>query len=139
MKGHVARKRDRYYAVIYEGLDPVTGKERRSWHPAGTDRAEAEALVARLAAERDGRNDEVRSLTFGAYLTHQWLPAKRLELRVSTHRSYVQKTQRHILPALGRRRLRRLRPEDLNRLYESMLHPTDGTRPLAPRPSTKST
>ena len=41
MKGHVARKRDRYYAVIYEGLDPVTGKERRSWHPAGTDRAEA--------------------------------------------------------------------------------------------------
>ena len=104
MKGHVARKRDRYYAVIYEGLDPVTGKERRTWHPAGTDRAEAEALVARLAAERDGRNDEVRSLTFGAYLTHQWLPAKQLELRVSTHRSYVQKTQRHILPALGRRR-----------------------------------
>ena len=41
MKGHVARERDRYYAVIYEGLDPVTGKERRSWHPAGTDRAEA--------------------------------------------------------------------------------------------------
>lgn len=51
MQGHVARKRGRYYAVIYEGLDPVTGKERRSWHPAGTDRAEAEALAARLAAE----------------------------------------------------------------------------------------
>ena len=52
MKGHVARKRDRYYSVIYEGLDPVTGKERRTWHPAGTDRTEAAALVARLAAER---------------------------------------------------------------------------------------
>ena len=133
MQGHIARKRDRYYAVIYEGLDPVTGKERRTWHPAGTDRAEAEALVARLAAERDGRNDEVRSLTFGAYLTGHWLPAKRLELRVSTHRSYVHKAQRHILPTLGRKRLRRLRPEDLERLYDSMLHPTDGTRPLAPK------
>lgn len=33
MHGHVARNRDRYYADIYEGLDPVTGKERRSWHP----------------------------------------------------------------------------------------------------------
>ena len=77
MQGHVARKRDRYYAVIYEGLDPVTGKERRTWHPAGTDRAEAERLATRLAAERDGRNDEVRSLTFGAYLTGHWLPAKR--------------------------------------------------------------
>ncbi len=133
MQGHVARKRDRYYAVIYEGLDPVTGKERRSWHPAGTDRTEAAALVARLAAERDGRNDEVRSLTFGAYLTHHWLPAKRLELRVSTHRSYVHKTQRHILPVLGRKRLRRLRPEDLERLYNSMLQPKDGTRALAPK------
>lgn len=133
MQGHVARKRDRYYAVIYEGLDPVTGKERRTWHPAGTDRCEAEALVARLAAERDGRNDEIRSLTFGAYLTGRWLPAKKLELAASTHRSYVHKTQRHILPTLGRRRLRRLRPEDLERLYDSMLHPTDGTRPLAPK------
>lgn len=53
---------------------------------AGTDRAEAEALAARLAAERDGRNDEVRSLTFGAYLTGQWLPAKKLRLATSTHR-----------------------------------------------------
>lgn len=133
MKGHVARKRDRYYAIIYEGIDPVDGKEKKSWHPAGTDRAEAEALAARLAAERDGRNDEIRSLTFGAYLTGHWLPAKKLELRTSTHRSYVHKTQRHILPALGRKRLRRLRPEDLERLYDSMLHPTNGTRPLSPK------
>jgi len=139
MQGHVARKRNRYYAVIYEGLDPVTGKERRSWHPAGTDRTEAEALVARLAAERDGRNDEVRSLTFGAYLTGHWLPAKRLELRASTHRSYVHKTQRHILPALGRKRLRRLRPQDLERLYDSMLHPTDGPGRSHRRPSTRCT
>lgn len=133
MKGHVARKRDRYYAVIYEGIDPVDGKEKKRWHPAGTNRAEAEALAARLAAERDGRNDEIRSLTFGAYLTGHWLPAKKLELATSTYRSYVHKTQRHILPVIGRKRLRRLRPEDLERLYDSMLHPADGTRPLAPK------
>jgi hypothetical protein len=102
--GHVARKRARYYAVIYEGLDPVTGRERWTWHPAGTDHAEAEALAARLAAERDGRNDQIRSLSFGAYLTGRWLPAKKLELRTSTYRGYVHKTQRHILPALRGRR-----------------------------------
>ena len=84
MKGYVARKRDRYYAVIYEGLDPITGKEKRSWHPAGTTRADAEALAARLAAERDGANDQIRALTFGAYLTGQWLPAKKLTLATST-------------------------------------------------------
>jgi hypothetical protein len=38
MDGYVARKGDRWYAVIYEGLDPVTGKERRRWHPAGRRR-----------------------------------------------------------------------------------------------------
>ncbi|MCZ7538014.1 MAG: tyrosine-type recombinase/integrase [Acidimicrobiia bacterium] len=42
--------------------------------PPAPTAPEAAALVARLAAERDGRNDEVRSLTFGAYLTHHWLP-----------------------------------------------------------------
>lgn len=42
MKGYVARKGDRWYAVIYEGLDPVTGRERRRWHPAGTSREDAE-------------------------------------------------------------------------------------------------
>ncbi len=66
MKGYVAHKGNRWYAVIYEGLDPVTGRERRSWHPAGTDRQEAEKLTARLAAELNGRNDDARSLTFGA-------------------------------------------------------------------------
>jgi hypothetical protein len=35
MKGYVAKKGSSWYAVIYEGTDPVTGKERRSWHPAG--------------------------------------------------------------------------------------------------------
>jgi hypothetical protein len=51
MNGYVAKRRGRYYAVVYEGRDPVTGKEQRGWHPAGTDRAEAERLAAKLAAE----------------------------------------------------------------------------------------
>ena len=57
MRGHVVRKGNRWYAVIYEGIDPVTGRERRSWHAAGTDRADAERLVARLVADLTGRND----------------------------------------------------------------------------------
>jgi len=133
MKGYVTSKRGRYYAVFYEGLDPVTGRERRTWHPAGTDRAEAERLADRLADECNGRNDEVRSLTFCAYLTRRWLPGKKLTLRTSTHRSYVHKTERHILPALGSTRLRALRAQHLEKLYDSMLHPSDGSRALAPK------
>ncbi|MGH9242935.1 MAG: hypothetical protein ACRD29_01175 [Acidimicrobiales bacterium] len=53
MKGYVAKKGNRWYAVIYEGIDAVTGRERRSWHPAGTDRADAKRLAARLAQDPD--------------------------------------------------------------------------------------
>jgi hypothetical protein len=49
MDGFVAQRRGWFYVVIYEGRDPVTGKELRRWHPARTDRAEAERLAARLA------------------------------------------------------------------------------------------
>lgn len=49
MRGYVAKKGNRWYAVIYDGLDPVTGRERRRWHPAGVDRAGAERLAKRLA------------------------------------------------------------------------------------------
>ena len=61
MKGYVAQKGNGWYAVIYHGLDPVTGRERRSWHASGPERADAERLATRLAAERTGRNDEHRS------------------------------------------------------------------------------
>jgi hypothetical protein len=114
MRGYVARKGDRWYAVVYEGLDPVTGKERRRWHPAGTSRAEAEKLAARLAAEINGRNDKVRSLTFGAYLTNTWLPGKRITLAESTWDGYRRKIDRHIIPAVGHARIRRLRAHHLS-------------------------
>ena len=133
MKGYVARKGDRWYAVIYEGLDPVTGRERRSWHPAGTERADAETLAAKLASERNGPDNAVRSLSFGAYLTTVWLPGKRLTLRTSTWDGYRRKVNRHILPSLGRIAIAGSALTHLEALYERLLHPADGRKALAPK------
>ena len=133
MNGYVAERRGRFYAVIYEGLDPVTGRERRRWHPAGTDREQAQRLAARLAAEEQGRADAARSLTFGAYLTGQWLPAKKLQLAASTYRGYERNVQRHILPVLGRISLRRLRHQYIEALYDQLLSPTSERPALAPK------
>jgi hypothetical protein len=58
----------------------------------------------------------VRSLTFGAYLTSQWLPAKKLHLATSTYRSYERNVQLHVLPALGRVSIRRLRYRQIEAL-----------------------
>jgi len=132
MNGYIAQRRDRFYVVIYEGRDPVTGKEQRRWHPAGTDRAEAERLMKKLAAAETRRVEGVRSLTVGAYLTSQWLPAKKLHLATSTYRGYERNVQLHVLPTLGRTGLRRLRYQQLESLYDSLLHPTSG-KGLSPK------
>lgn len=106
MTGYAARKGNRWYAVIYEGIDPASGRERRSWHAAGTERADVERLASKLAAERNGRNNEARSLRFGAYLTRRWLPGKQVVLAASTYAGYRRNVERHIVPALGRLALR---------------------------------
>ena len=66
----------------------------------------------------------MRTLTLGAYLTSQWLPAKKLQLAASTYRSYERNVQRHILPALGRIGLRRLRHHHIEALYDQLLTPS---------------
>lgn len=133
MKGYVARKGNRWYAVIYEGTDPITGRERRSWHPAGCERGDAERLAARLVSERDGANDEARSLSLGTFLTTRWLPGRRLVLAASTYNGYRHNVEGHIVPVLGRIGLRRLRPHHLEAFYDGLLHPRDGRAALAPK------
>lgn len=132
MNGYVAQRRGRFYAVIYQGRDPITGRELRRWHPAGTDRAEAETLARTLAAEEHRRSDATRSLTFGAYLTNHWLPAKKLQLATSTYRGYERNVQLHGLPTLGRVALRKLGYQQIEGLYDRLLNPIDG-RGLHPK------
>ena len=43
---YIIQRNNRFYVVAYDGLDPLTGKERRRWHPAGSDRHEAEQMAA---------------------------------------------------------------------------------------------
>ena len=122
MKGYVVRKGTQHYAVIYEGLDPVTGRERRRWYPAGPDRDEAERLAEELAAERRrGRATGRTSLTLGVYLTQRWLPSKRASLRPSTWAGYRRNVELHVVPAIGRVPLRHLRPDHVERLYANLL------------------
>src|SRR3546814_9536047 len=88
--------------------------------------------MTKLAAEETRRVESVRSLTLGAYLTSQWLPAKKLHLATSTYRGYERNVILHILPVLGRTGLRRLRYQQIESLYDSLLHPTSG-KGLSPK------
>ena len=69
MRGYTAKKGNRYYAVIYEGVDPATGKERRRWYPAGTRKADADKLVTELVKRHnDGEYRAPDRVTLGEYL-----------------------------------------------------------------------
>jgi len=132
---YVIQRQDRFYVVAYDGLDPLTGKERRRWHPAGHDRAEADAMAERLDAEREVPPPKVGGpITVGQFLTETWLPRKRRQVRETTAFRYAWFVDRYILPALGDIPLRRLRLDHLEGFYAG-LAATGGRhgRGLAPK------
>ena len=99
---YIIERNDRYYVVAYDGNDPRTGKERRRWHPAGTSREDAEAIAARLSAERQGARDRMTSaLRVEQYLLEVWLPRRKRELRPSTARRYQWYVENYITPAIA--------------------------------------
>jgi hypothetical protein len=63
---YIVERNTRFSVVAYDGLDPLTGRERRRWIPIGHDRTEAEAVAARLDSELDaGPGDLPRAVGAG--------------------------------------------------------------------------
>jgi Phage integrase, N-terminal SAM-like domain len=137
MRGYVAKKGKRWYAVIYDGVNPATGKEQRRWVPAGTRRGDAEKLVTELVKRRnEGETVVTDKVTLGDYLVERWLPVQRTRLRASTYDSYRRNIELHVIPALGRRPLDKLTVEDLDLLYARLLvngHKGDKGGGLSPK------
>ncbi|MBK5224415.1 MAG: site-specific integrase [Acidimicrobiia bacterium] len=130
MRGTVQKKGNKWYAVIYDGVNPATGNYRRRWVSAGTRRGDAEKLLAELV-KRSHRGETVVSekLTLGEYLTERWLPIQEARLRKSTHDAYRRNIELHVIPALGRRPLDQLSPEDIDMFYAALLKSGRKKRP----------
>ena len=127
MRGHIARKGNRYYAVVYEGIDPATGKGRHRWYPGGETRKDAEKVLGEIVKRiHDGDYRSPERITVADYLTERWLPLRRRQVRHSTYRSYVANTRLHVVPYIGNIPLQRLTPDDLDALYDQLL--TSGRR-----------
>lgn len=135
--GYVVERNGRLYAVVYAGVDPITGKDRRSWRAAGTIRSEAEAMVERL--DEDNRllravETSARGLTLGAFLQNSWLPAKKIEIRPTTFARYEWMVNHYVIPHLGSILLRQLRAHHLEAFYATLLaKSTNPPKPLAPK------
>lgn len=117
---YVTEKRGVHYAVIYEGRNPVTGRERRRWQRC-ENRRDAERLAGRLTTEQERRHRAGSSMTLGDYLLGQWLPAREATVARSTHARDGKAIEHYLLPHLGDTPLRRLRPEHIRSLYQHLL------------------
>ncbi len=124
---YIVTRNNRLYVVAYDGIDPLTGRERRRWHPAGASRTDAEAIAATLdAAAAPPADASTRSLTIGRFLSEQWMPRRRTQLPVTTAHRYSWIIDNYINPRIGDIHLRGLRVEHLDRLYHDLL--TTGSR-----------
>ncbi len=138
---YIVQRQDRFYVVAYDGLDPLTGKERRRWHPVGHDRHDAEIAAARIARDNAGAAPpRGGSLHLGRFLTETWLPLKRRHVRATTSYRYSWYVDRYINPRSATCRSDGCEPITSMRSTNSSPRPPDATAPvLLRRPSTRFT
>ena len=122
MRGTVQKKGKKWYAVIYDGVNPATGNYRRRWVQAGTRRADAEKLLAELVKRAHlGETVVSEKLTLEEYLRDRWLPIQESRVRPSTLSSYRRNIELHVIPALGKRQLDQLSADDIDLFYAGLL------------------
>ena len=118
---YIVQRQDRFYVVAYDGLDPLTGRERRRWHSFGHDRADAEDAVKRFDRQRAGSPvPKSGPITLGEFLHDVWLAQKRRQVRATTAYRYSWFVDRYVRPAISDVPLRRLRADHLDTFYESL-------------------
>jgi integrase len=82
---------------------------------------EAQDWLRKMQEEVDqGLTFENTQLTVDTFL-REWLVSVEPSLRYNTHKQYRQIVRQHILPLLGKMRLRDVRPDQIQRLYNGLL------------------
>jgi integrase len=117
---YIVHRNPHFYVVAYDGVDPVTGRERRRWHSAGRSRGDAEAIAASLTV-RSVLAAPAGLVTVGTFLADQWMPRRRTQLRPTTAHRYTWMIEHYICPRIGAIPLRRLRVDHLDQLYADLL------------------
>ena len=122
MAGHIAKKGNRYYPVVYGAINRTTGRDVCDWHDDFASRKEAERALAEIVKRKqDGDYRSPDRITLADYLNDRWLPLKKSQLSRSTFDSYRNNVRLHVAPRIGSIQLRQLQPEDLDTLYAELL------------------
>jgi integrase len=98
-----------------------TEERRRAIKGGFATRKECQATMNKLlvAVEQQSYSAPTKA-TVRQYLTKEWLPAAKSTIRESTHNSYVQHVDCHVVPFIGTVKLQKVTGATLNGLYAKL-------------------
>lgn len=119
-------KNKRWVAIVYLGRDPVTGKKKQKWIYGDSQRE-----VTKKANELEYKlNNNLYTnptkITVGEYLD-EWFSVYKKTLAETTQSLYQMYINVHIKPALGKIRLQKLLPLQVQSFYNDKLQTQKGT------------
>ena len=116
------RSTDSWTIVLYMGVDPVSGKKRQKWITMKGSKREAQRELTRLLREIDtGGFVYAAEMTVSEYL-QKWLrDYAASSVSAKTYERYAEIINGSIIPKLGRIRLDKLRPLNVQAYYAEML------------------
>lgn len=127
--GHVRKRGNKWAAVVFLGLDG-RGKRKYKWYSGFDTKKAAQAELNRILHEmNEGTYVVPVKSTMESYML-RWLEHVRDRVRPGTYRQYEWLTMQHIIPHIGRIAPDKLQAEQVQRLYDGLLH---GDKPLSAR------
>jgi integrase len=122
MRGHLRERSPGHWAIVIDVRDPETGKRKRRWYTFKGTKREAQTKQAELVASMaKGDYVEPSKVTVAEFMrarVNQWEAASDISAR--TAQRYRQLVENQIVPYLGTKALRKLRPLDMEEWHTSL-------------------
>jgi integrase len=119
-EGSIHKRSDGRWAGALDTAIGTGGGRQRKYVYGSTQREVRDKLAAARRQVAEGGRPANDRITVGQYM-NEWLTSKRTQVRPRTWQRYESYVRLHVEPGLGRIRLAKLTPEDLDRLYAERL------------------
>ncbi|NME98843.1 site-specific integrase [Aneurinibacillus aneurinilyticus] len=122
MKGYFRKRGSKWSFSIDIGRNPETGKRKQKTVSGFKTKKEAEKVCAELIAQiENGSYVNASSDTFGPFILNYMETVAKQETRPSTYYSQLSVVKNHLVPELGRVKLKDLSPIHLQKFYNMKL------------------
>ena len=121
LNGTVMKRGRKWSYVVDIEPDPVTGRRRQQWGSGYETETEAWDALADLNTQlRQGTFVKPSAMTVEEFLT-RWLDTIKVEVKATTHANYTALAHAYVIPHIGHRQMRDIKPQVVSELYRRLL------------------